>query len=637
MFMYEAEELKSAEILNNLILDTYQNYNLDEVLKIIKMTGFCVDYFGSGKPKNEKLYDKAIKTLDSLILDIDEVKKLRAFQSEVTILNSLYKKLNDEYVIPIEQQIPNDIHVAAYLIGLELFLSNDINLLKYKSELNNNRADYFENVAESAGNVLQYLLKYKKFSLENSELKIDFEMTKLAFSHVRSSGNREILDMLREAWSYFEVDIKQEDIIEATSKSDKTMGKQISHMKFLDVRNAKQARHGYTQMQMFGNNSTISKTRKLPPNGFISYNERMTCDFIEEYFSTRNLSLKFLDISIAEFVRAYSIVAVECERYLKKRKLKSRYTDISISDVCVSKTKRKWIYLFVEWGLSHKNAEKIFDVLIFDNNSKDLFDCPLIKVGEEYIVLPSIASVTDPSRALLSNLKSKKVEINVKGELFEEQVRTTIQRAGIQFIHLEKNDYECDVVFTLDNDLFFVEAKHLNDPTSYREYIRNLDEIHDAVNQLNRIVDYYELEENLEAIKNKLGINSVNNVFRIVVTNTAQGEKLKINGVYAIDDIGFSGYMLRRPPRKHLMHKEAVHSTQVFKEFYEGVPNSKQLINFLEENPFIEHYKRRIEYVTYDYTEQLGLKFIDFGVKVNTIVNVDKLTQSELKELNELF
>ncbi|MFP4978147.1 hypothetical protein ACE6ED_22270 [Paenibacillus sp. CN-4] len=637
MFFYDLEEIKTVEILNNLICETYRNHNLDEVLKLIKMTGICVDFFGTGKPKSGKMYNRAMETIHGLISDKDEDKKLKAFQSEVTILNSLYKKLMDDFVRPIEQEISNDVHVAAYLIGLELFLSNDINKLKYKSELNNNRADYFENVAESAGKVLQYLLKYKKFPLENAKLEIDFEMIKVAFSHVRSSENREVLDTLSEVWSYFEVDIKKDDIVKATSKSDRTMGKQISHMKFLDVRNAKQAKHSYVQMQMFGNGSTISKTRKLPPTEFISYNERMTCEFIEEYFSTRNLGLKFLDISIAEFIRAYSIIAVECELFMKKRKLKSKYTQISLSDICVSKTKKKWIYLFVEWGLTHKNAGKIFDALVFDKHSKDLFDCPLLKVGEEYIVLPSIASVTDPSRALLSNLKSKKAEINIKGGLFEEQIRATVQRAGFHIIHLEKKDYECDAVFSLNNDLFFVEAKHLNDPTSYREYMRNLEEIHDAVNQLNRIVDYYEQVENLEDIKSRLGINSVNSIFRIVVTNTAQGEKLKIDGVYTIDDIGFSGYLLRRPPRKHLMHKESFQSTSILDEYYGGVPSSKQFIDFLENNPFIDHYKQRIEYVTYDYTEQLGLEFVDFGVKVNTIINVDKLTSDELKEFNQLF
>ncbi|WP_155987838.1 hypothetical protein [Gorillibacterium massiliense] len=234
-------------------------------------------------------------------------------------------------------------------------------------------------------------------------------------------------------------------------------------------------------------------------------------------------------------------------------------------------------------------------------------------------------------------MKSKKAEVNIKGELFEEQIRTTVQRAGIHVIHLEKKDYECDAVFSLNNDLFFVEAKHLNDPTSYREYMRNLEEIHDAVNQLNRIADYYEHEEKLEEIKIRLGIKSINCIYRIVVTNTSQGEKLKIEGVYAIDDIGFLGYLLRKPPRKHLMHKDSFHSTPILDEYYVGVPSSKQFIDFLENNPFIDHYKQRIEYVTYDYSEQLGLKFVDFGVKVNTIVSVDKLTPSELEELNQLF
>ncbi|UNK19785.1 hypothetical protein MNQ98_07065 [Paenibacillus sp. N3/727] len=637
MLMYDLEEIKNESIFIDLIANTYREQNLDEVLKLIKKSGFFVDFFGSGNPKNEPLYKKVIETVYGLISDTDELKKLEGFQSEVTILNGLYKKVIDDYVKPIEDTIPENIHVSSYIIALELFLSHDIYRLKYKSELNNNRSDYFENVAESSGNVLQYLLKYKKLPLENSALKIDFEMTKAAFLHIKSSEYREILDILREVWSYFEVDINKSDIITAISKGERTLGKQISHMKFLDVRNAKQARHGYQQLQLYGKASTISKTRKLPPKDFISYNERMTCDFIEEYFSTKDLELKFLDISIAEYIRAYSIISNESELFMKKRKIKSTYTQISINDVCISKTKKKWIYLFVEWGLTHKNAERIFDLLVFDKRSKDLFDCPLLKAGEEYIVIPSIASITDPSRALLSNLKSKKVKINIKGELFEEQIRTTLRRAGIQLVHLKKKDYECDAVFPLNNDLFFVEAKHLNDPTSYREYMRNLDEIHDAVNQLNRIVDYYEHEENLEDIKKRLGIDYVNKIYRVVVTNTSQGEQLRINGVYTIDDIGFSGYFLRRPPQKHLMHKEGLNSTPVFYEHYVGSPNSRQFINFIENNPFIDHYKRRIEYTTFDYTEQLGLKFVDYGVKVNTIVNMDKLTPSELEELNQLF
>ncbi|OBZ14296.1 hypothetical protein A8L34_10105 [Bacillus sp. FJAT-27264] len=636
MYMYDLEKIKNENKFIDLILKTCNEQGLDNAIRLVKKSGYCINFFGTGKPVKEDMFNKLIDLLNDLVPN--EKEEITKFQNEVLSINNLYKYLNNNFLQAIEQLIHNDIHINSYIIALELFLSNDIYKMKHKSGLNDNRSDYFENVAESSGNVLQYLIKFKKFPLESSSLKISFENVQNASLHIKGAEYRAVLDVFRELWNYFEVDITVDGgSVKAISKGERTLGKTISHMKFMDVRNAKQVRYGYQQLQLYGNASTISKTRKLAPNDFISYNERMACEFVEEYFSTDNLELKFIDVTIAEFIRAYIIISNECEKFIKKRKLRTKYEEISINDVCICKTKNKWIYLFVEWGIKQKSAEKIFDFLVFNKHSNDLFDCPLLKVGEEYIVVPSISSMTDASRALLSNLKSKEIEVDIKGTLFEEEIRKNLKKAGVELIHLEKKDYECDAVFSLDNSLFFVEAKHLNDPTSYRSYIRNLDEIHAAAVQLNRIVDYYIKEENLENIKKRLGLSLITNIYRVVVTNTSQGESLKINGVYTIDDIGFSGYFLRNPPQSHEMNKESIKSNPIFYKHYTGPISTQQFIDFMDNNPFIEHYKQRIEYETYNYSEQLGLTLKDYGVGINSVINTDKLTIDELKKLNELL
>lgn len=557
MDMYNLEKkVNDAGGFLKIIIDAYNEDGISKALALVKKSGICVDFFGTGKPRKTKLFK----------MTIDELKKLESntnnniikFEKEVILLNRLYKDFIENHLKEIEKLVPDEKHIISYLLALELFLSNDINKLKGNSGLNNNRSDIFENVTISAGSVLKYLINYRHFPLRSASEKVDVDFVRKASKHFESSAVKNILDILLELWSYFEVDIEESEFITATSKGDKALGKIISHMKFMDVRNAKMARYAHQQFIIYGKGSTNVSTRKLPPLGYISYNERMACEFVEEYFSCNKLDIRFLDISISEFIRGYSIIANESEKFLKKRRLQAKYNDMSIQDICITKTKRKWIYLFVEMGIPKNSAQKIFDLLVFDKTSNDLFDCPLVEIDEEYIVLPSISSVTDPSRALLSNLKNREVDIKIKGTLFEIQLRDTLSKAGIKSIQLNKPDYECDIVFAIENDIFFVESKHFNDPTSYREYRRNLDEIENACLQLDRIAEYYSREENLDAIKRKLELSSINSIYKIVVTNTSSGEKLQFNNTFVIDEVNFSGYFLRKPPLIHDTKKNIV-------------------------------------------------------------------------------
>lgn len=123
----------------------------------------------------------------------------------------------------------------------------------------------------------------------------------------------------------------------------------------------------------------------------------------------------------------------------------------------------------------------------------------------------------------------------------------------------------------------------------------------------------------------------------MVVTNTSQGEKLKINGTYVVDDTYFIGYFERRSPQIVQIDGETVIASPLYEEYYNGQVNTEQFIDLIEKSPLLQQKKQRIGYHTFNYSEQLGLKFDSFFVKVNTTINPDLLSDEEMDKLNSIF
>jgi hypothetical protein len=638
--MYQLENiLKNDKTkFKKLIVDTYKKLGIEEAIRIIKKSGISINPFGSGKPKDNVLFKEILEELYEFEQDNIYLKK---FEEEVTTLNKLYKYFSSTYISKIESSLPNEMHVISYLISLEIFLielqqnmfTNIISDRAYG--LNNNAPDLYENIVQTTGLVLKYFL-YKGYPFEGISRRVNRKYVLNAGEHFKCSEYRHLLDRILELWSYFETEVNVvDDVIKIKAVGDNALAKNISHMSFMDIRNAKISRHSYEEFIL---KQTFQRTNILPPTNFLSLNEKAACEFINEYLFMNDLTIEFDGISLAEYVRAYSVVEMECKKFMKTRKrINVSFKDIALNDVCIAKTKNKWINNFVEAGIRKSSARKILNFMTFSDQSNDLFDCPFIRIGNDYVVVPSASFITDSSRAILLNLNSKEINISIKGNTFENIIRETVGNTGIKCINLDKKDYECDAVFALENDLFFVEAKNLNHPTTYRDYTRNLDEIQEACVQLERIVNYYTLDKNISHIKSILGINRIDSVNKIVLTNTSQGEKLKFNDTYVIDDTLFLGYFNRRSPQIVEIDGNIVISRTLFEEYYEGNINTKQFIGLIEKSPLVESNKRRIEYRTFNYIESLGVSLTDFSVKINSIVTPDFMSNRELEEFNNIY
>ncbi|GKW26779.1 hypothetical protein PEC311524_43730 [Pectobacterium carotovorum subsp. carotovorum] len=148
---------------------------------------------------------------------------------------------------------------------------------------------------------------------------------------------------------------------------------------------------------------------------------------------------------------------------------------------------------------SLEKSDQIINGLSFSLRSKDLFDTPFIQSGTGFIyMLKNITELLDPINALISNLGSMNIDLSIKGEGFENFIRESLNKKGLNcsqyHTKIKTNDktleYEYDALFCQDNTLFILECKNtfvsFSDMTkAYR--IKNL--IDNSVKQISRLRD----------------------------------------------------------------------------------------------------------------------------------------------------
>lgn len=110
-------------------------------------------------------------------------------------------------------------------------------------------------------------------------------------------------------------------------------------------------------------------------------------------------------------------------------------------------------------GFSNIEFEIIFNIFTFNNKSQDILDCPLIKVDDQFVLIPSLMIYADPARALSSNFLTRNSNLSFKGKGFEDRLKAGFKINKIKYSPLYKRvndtEYECDVAFVMENDIFF--------------------------------------------------------------------------------------------------------------------------------------------------------------------------------------
>lgn len=619
---YELENLfQDSNQLIPFLNDFMKSHSVEDTLEMIRISGVCFNIYNKGQKKISK---KVISNIKSFYKD--DLDKIEEFVEKISSINSIFE---DFYTLRASRelnQIPKNREIITFILSLEIMLGslieyiNGHSLFRIKevypyvfslfdegkqkivtAEKDMNRLlGIADSIAEFAGSLLKFM-GGAKGNLGKQET--------MRMNHVRNAREHiEMFDLwstllsIEQKWRFIGADFKiNERKIDIQPKNENFLkAQEISKVRFKSQKNKWFADFNISDKTELENRINPN-TKFLPPKHYLYEDESYFCIAIGEFLHTHNLDIKCLGVSLAEWIRAYIVIQIEAKDYLKERFASKEVRPLNLKDWTIVKKDTEWENLFVSKGITPSSAVEIIKNFKFTKDSKDLLDCPFVVHNDSLIVIPSVASQIDPSMSLIS-LLTKKNDISFKGTGLEEDILRKLNKLNIFAKKIKRiqngETYECDVVFTLNQDLFFVELKAFGQPLTTREYYNFLlkvqgenekincnDKERSATEQLNRIVDFYISNINIVKEELKLENNYVpKNVYKIIITTAMLGESMYYNDCYVIDTSAFVRFLDRTPPGFSIGKT----FLKPYHEDFEGDITSEKLINILENPPQIE-------------------------------------------------
>ncbi|NRZ60365.1 hypothetical protein DZE42_003504 [Clostridium beijerinckii] len=233
---------------------------------------------------------------------------------------------------------------------------------------------------------------------------------------------------------------------------------------------------------------------------------------------------KYLEIVEGELVKAFSlnkflfsdeqIDGIPIKYWLKVFLLiyKENWNCIqSKENLLCKKSIVEWKKLFDEGGIEEKYHFSIFNSISFTRccvGKRNIEKCPFIVIENYIYTIPSIVCYSDIVRVLISIFEDLENNLQFKGDYYESYIRERWRRNGINNIKKKekilKDEYDCDMAFIFDEDLFICEIKNLLQPNSLHEWHKFYIKTQDNLNQLERITKHYSESKYLKGIAKDL-------------------------------------------------------------------------------------------------------------------------------------
>ncbi|MBJ8403892.1 hypothetical protein I6M91_06215 [Citrobacter cronae] len=248
-----------------------------------------------------------------------------------------------------------------------------------------------------------------------------------------------------------------------------------------------------------------------------------------EAVSSRDSNDIVLGLSLREWVRGYSVIS-----YVSKNaKHKIIYSKEEITSVLRLA------------GFTELKAEIFIKNITFGNDSRDIYDSPLIQTSNSSYLLFTPA-YTSPliSNIILSKFSSKQADLSKKGYGFESDMIGILNKYELVNSHFKfkrgLEQYEYDAVFLLDDKAFILECKNTTlSGGSLTRAFQKKEFIAEAVAQVKRLVDG--LASNPEVFEEQFGKNIDDyELVPVIMNNLPFSMPGKIDGVYVTDSSSFS-------------------------------------------------------------------------------------------------
>ncbi|MCM3708672.1 hypothetical protein M3205_23810 [Cytobacillus firmus] len=619
-YKYENELRKGIDSFTVYLDNVLKTDGIDAVLNVLKGSGLAVNIFNNSKRKRD--FKQVIDHILEQLVKKTDLSKVESMKLEIEYIEYLFNQFlmeREEFFEEFEK-IEDNYKVVSYLLSLEIYLSTlrkrgGINILKNipledVTDFNTRQA-FWDSAIESTGLILKYF-KFKHYEFKGVKRNIGPKTLESSAYHIFYSEFWNTLNDLLEYWQYSEVSVKKDEKGKFhfnIQDENFELNNLISNERFNNLRQS-------WQMGKVGEYQQVLREKVLSPDeAYKKINNELSILFAFQYFGDPLLKKKVGSIKLSGWIRAYQLLVDECEKFLKKRKEVSVF---NVDNYCFSKPINKWEKYFQQAGFTKEESKEIIKIFTFDHTSQDLIDCPFIRVDENLILIPSLTSKADISRALASNFLNRNLDLAFRGPEFEERMKVALQQCNLKNSSLFKRtdeDYECDIAFVLDDELYFVECKAHVQPFTTRQHANHLYKLFKETKQLNRIADFF--EENIPIVIEQLKLNKSfkpKKVHRILLTTSMLGTPIFTNDVYIVDESSLLKFIGRNPPALHYFNKgKNVEIPSSKFEIYEGELSNTKFLKYLNSPPQIQ--------ITKDLFNKKELEFDLFNIERNIKTN----------------
>ncbi|MET4252976.1 NERD domain-containing protein [Bradyrhizobium sp. LA6.7] len=367
----------------------------------------------------------------------------------------------------------------------------------------------------------------------------------------------------------------------------------------------------------------IDGDARLPPDDFVSPEEIHSGVSLSEILGYAIVDDKARPggLRLLEWLRGYAVLKELGQQQAHKK-------DASGDAFLVVFVESELLDILERCGLERDVAVRFIEQTVLHRSSRDMFDCPLIRMKDGKIILftPAVIDVNIPL-AILSNLSNRGEELGAKGKAFEEHIRDVFRRNKIEvFAFAAKRDgetFEYDAVVAWDDTLFVFECKNRslsgNDPVSV--YYFDL-EIRSQAKQAARLADA--LRKYPDIVEKEIGAQYVGKEVVASVLHSLPYSRLEpIDGVYFTDASTLIRFLEQEYFRVKVPHRignaTLLHRTAL-KKFWKGdKPTADDLRRELAE-PF--PLKLSVEH--------LEMTQIDFAISQTEAVIAPEITRKPM-------
>ena len=317
----------------------------------------------------------------------------------------------------------------------------------------------------------------------------------------------------------------------------------------------------------------IDGPAKLPPDDLVSPEEGHAGVSLSEI-----LGYSIVDdmerpggLRLLEWVRGYAVLKELGQARAHNQKTSGGDFALVFSEV-------ELLDILERCGLERAVAAQFIDRALLHKSSRDMFDCPLVRLQDGNILLfaPAIIDVNIPL-AVLSNLSNRGEELSRKGKAFEAHVRDVFRRNNIEVFAFKAardgQQFEYDAVIVWGDYIFVFECKNRtlsgNDPA--QTYYFDL-EVHSQAKQAARLANA--LVQYPDIVEREIGAQHVGKTVIPCVLHSLPYSRLDpLDGVYFTDASALTRFLQQQYFRVKVPHRignaTLLHRTAL-KKFWKG-------------------------------------------------------------------